>query len=166
MKKIITFTLAFVLCLCMTMTAFASGNQTVVSLEVDENLESYELVIPATVSIDPGEKTGSVEVKLENVELIWTKTINVYVNSSNPDHESDLGAFLVNTADSEKKIHYKLTSGMNQWYIGQEMVTLSHYWEDREYLTVGGAIQLEVDGAYPGSGTYTDTLTFRVETLQ
>ena len=166
MKKIITLTLAFVLCLCMTMTVFASDNQTVVSLELDENMEIYELVIPATVSIDPGEKTGSVEVKLENVELIWTRIINVYVNSSNPDRESNLGAFLVNTTDSEKKIHYKITSGMNEWYKGNEMVTFSYWWDGREYLTEGKAIQLEVDGTYPGSGTYTDTLTFRVETLQ
>lgn len=162
MKKIISLLVATVLLMSMSVTAFAAENQTVISMEIDENMESYELVIPATVSIDPAVKTGSVEVKLENVELVWTTCLKVYVNSSNPDNESGLGAFLVNTVDSGKKIHYKLTSGMNQWYRGNEMQTLEYYFEGGQYISVGKPIQIEVDGTYPGSGIYTDTLTFRI----
>ena len=161
MKKIISLLVATVLLMSMTVTAFAAENQTVISMEIDESMESYELVIPATVSIDPAVKTGSVEVKFEDVELVWTTSLKVYVNSSNPDTESGKGAFLVNK-DNDNKIHYNIQSGMGEIYKGNEMLTLDYYWAGSEYIAQGNSIKLTVDGTYPGGGIYTDTLTFRI----
>lgn len=162
MKKIISLLVATVLFMSMTVTAFAANNQTVISMEIDESMESYELVIPATVSIDPAVKTGSVEVKFEDVELVWTTSLKVYVNSSNPDNTSGKGAFLVNSLDGNKKIHYNIQSGMGEIYKGNEMLTLDYFWAGTEYIVQGNSIKLTVDGTYPGSGIYTDTLTFRI----
>ena len=44
MKKIISLLLATALFMSMTVTAFAADNQTVISMEIDESMESYELV--------------------------------------------------------------------------------------------------------------------------
>lgn len=165
MKKIISLLVATVLLMSMTVTAFAAENQTVISMEIDESMESYELVIPATVNIDPTVKTGSVEVKVENVELVWNTNIKVYVNSSNPDTTTNEGAFLVNSSNNNK-IHYKLTSGMGQWYTGTEMLTLDCHYVDGECYTTGNSIKIDIDGTYPGGGIYTDTLTFRVDVVQ
>ena len=82
MKKIISLLLATALFMSMTVTA-AAENQTVISMEIDESMESYELVIPATVSIDPAVKTGKVEVKIQNINLIWNKGIDLYVKAQN-----------------------------------------------------------------------------------
>ena len=166
MRKIITVLLAFALVLGMTMTAFASDNQTEISLTLDEGMETYELVIPATFNLNPDDKGQEVRVPLEvkNINLVWSKELHVYVNSANPDDE--LGAFLVEKTNPSKKIHYKMYSGMGPDYVGEEMITYRYYYDERSntFLYTGGGVFIEVDGEYPGSGTYIDTLTFKVVT--
>ena len=85
MKKIISLLVATVLLMSMSVTAFAADNQTEISLILDENLETYELVIPATVSINPTEKAGKVDVKIQNINLVWNKGINLYVKAKNTE---------------------------------------------------------------------------------
>lgn len=168
MKKFMTFLAATVLSLSMTATVFAGNNQTVVSMEIDESIENYELVIPPTLKLDPVEKTGTLKIELKNVNLVWSNGIHVYVNSANPDTESGKGAFLVNTQDSNKKIHYNFYAGLNQLYKGEELMTLDYFYDQgsNSYLTQDNGIRITVDGQYPGGGTYADTFTFRVEVVQ
>lgn len=154
MKKIITVLLAFVLLLSMTMTAFAADNQTEISLTLDESMESYELVIPATISVDLSQAETQIPVKINNVSLVWSDYVYLYVSSANPDTESGLGAFLVNTEDANKKIHYKMYCPAD--YAGTETLV------GKTSIAFITNMAIEVDGEFPGSGIYTDTLTFRI----
>lgn len=173
MKKIISLLLATALFMSMTVTAFAAENQTVISMEIDESMESYELVIPATVSIDPAVKTGKVEVKIQNINLIWNKGIDLYVKAQNTD---ETGSYLINTTDPSKKIAYKMFLGSGIFYSSgdpeydsQRGLVTNHYRYDehsQSWVTTSEEINLTVTGDYPGSGTYTDTLTFTVELYQ
>lgn len=173
MKKIISLLLATALFMSMTVTAFAADNQTVISMEIDESMESYELVIPATVSIDPAVKTGKVAVKIQNINLVWHKSIDLYVKAQNTD---ETGSYLINTTDPSKKIAYKMVLGSGIFYSSgdpeydsQQGIVTNHYRYDersQSWVTTREEIDLTVTGEYPGSGTYTDTLTFTVELHQ
>ena len=181
MKKIISLLLATALFMSMTVTA-AAENQTVISMEIDESMESYELVIPATVSIDPAVKTGKVEVKIQKINLIWNKGINLYVKAQNSPEESEsnasgtISSYLIDTTDTSKKIAYKMVLGTGvvyssseSGYNSQQGVLTNHYRYDegiRSWVTTSEEINLTVTGDYPGSGTYTDTLTFTVGLYQ
>ena len=155
MKKIITILLSFVLLLSMTMTAFAADNQTEISLTLDETMESYEVVIPATIPVDLSQDETSFQIQIKNISLVWSDYVKVYVASANPDTESGLGAFLVNKEDATKKIHYRMYLPADykgtETFVGQTSTNM--------FI---GNVAIEVDGEFPGSGTYTDTLTFRV----
>ena len=174
MKKIISLLLATALFMSMTVTAFAADNQTVISMEIDESMESYELVIPATVSIDPAVKTGKVEVKIQDINLVWHKSIGLYVKAQNTD---ETGSYLINTTDPSKKIAYKILLGTGVIYSAAESgantprgVWTNQYKYDEDtqswIANYREEINLTVTGDYPGSGTYTDTLTFTVELYQ
>ena len=182
MKKIVSLLLATALFMSMTVTAFAAENQTVISMEIDESMESYELVIPATVSIDPAVKTGKVEVKIKNINLIWNKGIDLYVKAQNSPEEAEsnasgsISSYLIDTTDTSKKIAYKMVLGSgivytsgDPGYDSQQGLVTNHYRYDersQSWVTTSEEINLTVTGDYPGSGTYTDTLTFTVELYQ
>ena len=173
MKRILTLTAAFLLVLSMSLTAFAANNQTEVSLTLEENMETYTLVIPPTVIISPAEKTGKVEVKIQNINLVWSKGINLYVKAQNSDANGDYSSFLINAEDSSKKIGYDIYLGSNILYSAKEYSyntergLLTNIYSPEEYSDSWARypeeINLKVTGEYPGSGTYTDTLTFTVE---
>ena len=181
MKKIISLLLATALFMSMTVTA-AAENQTVISMEIDESMESYELVIPATVSIDPAVKTGKVEVKIQNINLIWNKGIDLYVKDQNSAEKTEsnasgsISSYLIDTSDTSKKIAYKMVLGSGIFYTSgdpgydsQRGLVTNHYRYDersQSWVTTSEEINLTVTGDYPGSGTYTDTLTFTVELYQ
>ena len=174
MKKIISLLLATALFMSMTVTAFAADNQTVISMEIDESMESYELVIPATVSIDPAVKTGKVEVKIQDINLVWHESIGLYVKAQNTD---ETGSYLINTTDTSKKIAYNILLGTGVIYSAAESgantprgVWTNQYKYDEDtqswIANYREEINLTVTGDYPGSGTYTDTLTFTVKLYQ
>ena len=168
--------LVVVTVMSMTMTAFAANNQTEISLTLDESMESYELVIPATVTIDPAEKAGKVEVKIQDINLVWNKGINLYVKAKNTDESGATSSYLINTSDASKKIAYRIHLGNNIVYnatepaYDEEVGLLTNTYEYNEYTSSWARydeeINLVVEGDYPGSGTYTDTLTFSVELYQ
>ena len=156
MKKIISIILATVLLFGMTMTVFGADNQTEINLTLDESMESYELVIPASVPVDLSQDETRFNVRIQNISLVWNERVKIYVSSANPDLESGMGAFLVNTEDTSKKIHYNMYVGGPE-YQGKE--TFMGMATSTSYI---GAVDIIVDGEFPGSGTYTDTLTFRI----
>ena len=167
MKKLISVLLCVAIALCIVPTAQAAETkQTTVSLELDPALETYTLTIPATVSIDPGTKDGTIGISLTNMKFIWHSRISVLMSAANTN-TGEQGSYLVNTEDPNQKIHYDATSS----YSGAKMtgdrslVVLECDYDASvtpEY-TVEESVALNVDGTYPGAGTYTDTLTFTVE---
>lgn len=170
MKKIIALLLCMVCVMTMATPVFAEeteeAKQTIVSLEVDPSMEHYTITIPATISIDPTEKSATLNVTLEDVALVWHSNIHVYATPANRDTENT-GSYLVHTEDAAKRIHYSLTSTQNGMILAsprEKLTVLSYHSEydsDKESMTAG--IKLNVDGEYPGEGTYTDTITFTVE---
>ena len=170
MKKL----MAIVLCVACFMSfaisaaaATADTKETVVSLELDPTMETYTLTIPATVSIDPSEKSATLNVTLSDVNFIWSTDLGVRVTAKNIDVQNGC-SYLVNTEDSSKKIRYTATNtedGNVLFDQAEELVaSVSRYEQGGEMVTniQNGKIEFVVDGDYPGAGTYTDTLTFNV----
>lgn len=158
MKKLLSLMLCFALLLGLATTVYATGNTTTVSLEVPN--ESYTLKIPATVTIDATSKTGSVTVEVADVNLIWSTGLRVVMTAQNAV-AGETGSYLVN-AESDNKIHYNLKASFDgdSYKAGESFDVLRTDSRNSETIT------LTVDGAYPGAGTYTDTLTFTVETYK
>lgn len=176
MKKTLSFLLALIMICCMAVSAYADGNEMLVSLTVDETLESYEVVIPPIITLDAatfatngGGKTP-LNVTISKLTAIWSTDFSIFVTSKN-------GCYLVNTEDSSKMIPYLLTTPVGNKRNGFDNKTIptedSYFSESIAILqerlpynttdTSGGYIERYGSDAYPGGGTYTDTLTFTFE---
>ena len=164
MKKLIAILLCMVCVLSMAIPVFATEEEdtrtTVVSMTLDPSMESYTLTIPATISIDPTEKSATLNVTLEDVTLVWHTRLDVRYSTANGVTDQE-GSFLVNTQDATKKIHYNITDSNLNVYSHDSNGETAAYYSNGEVTNAW--IELEVDGEYPGAGTYTDTLTFTVE---
>lgn len=171
MKKVISFILCLALVFSLNICAFAeetSNDQTtVLKLTVDPSLETYTLSIPAELNIDPTTKTATLTISASEINLLWSDSLCVDVSSANLDAT---GANLVNTNDETKKIHYKMKDGDNTpLNSSTEMITPFIYEkadDTQQTKRAEGSLAITVDGTYPASGTYTDTLTFTVRTVQ
>ena len=178
MKKALSFLLALIMVCCMAVPAFAAENETLVTLTVDESLESYEVTIPPTITLDAaafatngGGKTA-LNVTINKLSAVWSTRFYIYVASKN-------GFNLVNTEDPSKVIPYgcfcansiTVTSGANAGkaypyldcydisYILDQGLPYNTTYSSGSYISSGFLYRYGSD-AYPGSGTYTDTLTF------
>ena len=161
MKKVLSILLSLLLIFSLAIPAVASENQTVVSLELDSSMESYTLTIPATVELDPSSKTGYIGVELKDVNLVWSGSVNVSFTAAN-GVTGENGSYLVNTENEELKIHYIIKNFAGDEYThNPEKPMVAAYSIKDEVM--GGYIGFEIDGEYPGAGTYTDTLTFNVK---
>ena len=170
MKKALSFLLALVLICCMAVPAFAADNrETVVSLEVDEALESYEVTIPPTITLDAksfasGTKTP-LNVTINKITAVWSKYITINCSSKN-------GTKLVNTENSSNQISYNLfcSNGYHQIPWSTPGKEAQYFSAKIEGLTLpyntsnsnGGLIYGYLD-ENPEIGTYTDTLTFTIK---
>ena len=171
MKKVISFILCLALVFSLNICAFAeetaNDQTTVLKLTVDPSLETYTLSIPAELEIDPTTKTATLTVSASEINLLWSDSLCVDVSSENLDAN---GANLINTNDETKKIHYKMKDGDNTpLNSSTEMITAFTYKkadDTQQTKSAEGSMAITVDGTYPASGTYTDTLTFTVRTAQ
>lgn len=162
----------------MAAPAFAADNETLVTLTVDESLESYEVTIPPTITLDAAEfatngggKTA-LNVTINKLSAVWSTKFYIYVASKN-------GFNLVNTEDLSKVIPYgcfcansiTVTSDneAGKAYPYLDCYDISYILnQGLPYNTSGpssngilkGYLYRYGSDAYPGSGTYTDTLTF------
>ena len=179
MKKTVSFLLALILLCCIAVPAFAAENETLVTLTVDESLESYEVTIPPTLTLDAaafarhGEGKTALNVTINKLSAVWSTRFNIYVASKN-------GFNLVNTEDPSKVIPYgcfcansmTITSNADAVgkvytyydndsisYILNQGLPYNTSGPDNDRLNYGYLYRYGSD-AYPGSGTYTDTLTF------
>ena len=183
MKKTLSLLLALILVCCMAVPAFASDNKTLVTLTIDEALESYEVTIPPTITLDAaafatdgGGKTA-LNVTINKLSAVWSTKFYIYVASKN-------GFNLVNTEDPSKVIpygcrcpnnisltsndtagkvySYTSSSGSNSdisYILNQGLpYNTTHSYSDG--TPSNGYLYRYGSDAYPGSGTYTDTLTF------
>lgn len=165
MKKTLSLLLALILVCCAAAPAFAADNETLVTLTVDESLESYEVTIPPTITLDAksfakGTKTP-LNVTINKITAVWSKYITINCSSEN-------GMKLVSTENSSNQIPYHLYCSSNFDH-GTE--TEAHYFNaEIESLTLpyntsskgGGCIFGYLD-ENPEIGTYTDTLTFTIK---
>lgn len=169
MKKFLSLILALAMVACMSVTAFAADNTTVLTVEVPDNTPTYTLHIPANTPLEYG-KTKKQQV-----------TGTLYVeNVQNASKVSFLAPFtdLVNTADSSDKIPMKLWVKMDfqdtaspafivdpatgkvngdiwemydvSWGIGDEYEPMTFYAQVDDW-----------SGATPGA-TYQSVITFQV----
>ena len=112
MKKLISLLLTCTMLLGCTVFAAAVdeglpvAGTTDISVTVDRSIETYTLSIPATAIIDAETGTGTMEIALTDVTFHWNNGIIIYYGSANPDTESGKGAYLVNTANADQKVHY------------------------------------------------------------
>lgn len=173
MKKMTSILIAVLMLVSLSATALAADTQnTEISMTVDPSMESYTLTIPATVQIDPTVKTGEIDVVLSDVTLLWNTFLTVYATSANHIDGED-GSYLVNTANNTQKIAYSVfgeCAGDTSFEATTQGIYAAVYntayeWRGTSYPARNddGTITLTVDGDIPGSGTYTDTLTFSVE---
>lgn len=172
MKKVTAILLVAMILTSVFSTVVAAGTKnTEISMTVDPSLESYVLIIPATVEIDPTERVGEIDVVLSDVELFWNTFLTVYATSAN-HVDGEGGSYLVDTTDSTKKISYSIFSecGGTSFVETEQGLyaagyTAAHEWRGSSYIEKleDGKMTITVDGTLPGSGVYTDTLTFSVE---
>ena len=178
MKKTVSFLLALIMVCCMAVPAYAADNEMLVTLTVDESLESYEVTIPPTITLDAakfanGEETV-MKAELTSISAIWSKYIKIYFSSQN-------GFYLVNTEDNSKKIGYTFQTADLVSYSASDTVKGGSYFSrsieelegksDGDFsgtshlpYDISGKISTKYnDFAIPGSGTYSDTLTFTIE---
>lgn len=179
MKKTVSFLLALILLCCIAVPAFAAENETLVTLTVDESLESYEVTIPPTLTLDAaafarhGEGKTALNVTINKLSAVWSTRFNIYVASKN-------GFNLVNTEDPSKVIPYVCccandvnieshdSAGKVYTYYNNDSISYIlnqglPYNTTRSYsdgTLIKGYLYRDGNDAYPGSGTYTDTLTF------
>ena len=176
MKKTVSFLLALILLCCMAAPAYAADNEMLVTLTIDESLESYEVTIPPTITLDAaafatdgGGKTN-LNVTINKLSGASSKEFYVLFTSQN-------GFNLVNTEDSSKVIPYQckapngasfnpddFTAGKEYYYYTttvSAMLSNGMPYNTSERPTIRwGYICRYGSDAYPGGGTYTDTWTF------
>ncbi len=179
MKKTLSLLLALVLVCCTAAPAFAADNKTLVTLTIDEALESYEVTIPPTITLDAaafatdrGGKTA-LNVTINKLSAVWSTKFYIYVASKN-------GFKLVNTEDPSKVIPYGCHCPNNISYTSNDEAGKVYLYIDHSDISYilnqglpyntthsysdgtpsNGYLYRYGSDAYPGSGTYTDTLTF------
>ena len=169
MKKVISLLLTCALlfgCMVFAGAEAVDAGTAVVTVDVGTDIETYTLSIPADegITIDAEDRIGTFMVSLSDVNLQWHTQITVYMSSENGDAT---GANLVN-AETQKKVHYTITNNtMNGFTYSANNLegfpVADYSATDSENKWAECEIAIEIDGKYPGPGTYTDTLTFSVE---
>lgn len=180
MKKLIALLLCLALLLGFSVVAQAKTEtemetqEVEVSLELDPTMETYTLVLPATVELDPFTKEGSLEIGITAANLVWSDGIEIGCKAENAAmlNGDELGSYsyssyLVNSETNER-IGYYLFSAYNGDEMGPLKTSESVFYCEKEYVPCYGNIRFKIpEGqAFPGSGTYSDTLTFTVKTFQ
>lgn len=72
---------------CMAVPAFAAENETLVTLTIDESLESYEVTIPPTITLDAaafatdGSGKTALNVTINKLSAVWSTKFYIYVTS-------------------------------------------------------------------------------------
>lgn len=149
-------------------TTLTNGNtvgQTTVTLTLDPSLDSYAVVIPSSVTIDPDTRKGTGRVTIKGGDAWNVKygaSLTVYFA------ESKNSLKLLNTRDSGKKIGYQLRSASGSTINpGGEILSWRRYDADGKEnpgveKDISAWIEFRAENTIPAAGTYQDIVTFNV----
>ena len=174
MKKLVTLALALCMVLCCAVAAAETTldknittGTTELTMVIDRSVDTYEVVIPSAVTIDPVTKQGTATVTLKaGCELISCNKLIVELTKSANGMDSS-GALTLKNADNDASGSYYiyLNASASDNSIKSLPVTLL------SSLRYTPAAPTETDLSrtltfktynLPTAGTYTDTLTFSI----
>ena len=165
MKKLLALVLASVLLLGVpvaygeeseTHTDRIVESPTTVSLTIDESLDSFVVVIPATLVVDPTTKTGSMEVTLQaNWQLVSSQSLGVWLQ------KSANGRSLVSNDGVSVGYTLAFSGSANGEWDGKpkQLIMAPKAGDKSQPITVTLTVTVE---SLPTKGVYTDTLTFAI----
>ena len=133
-----------------------------VNLTIDRSLDTFKVVIPSKLTIDPIEKMGTISISVvqEGFNLISCEYLNIYLKASENYDESKKSLYLVNRDDETKKVAYDYTYYGARKYPGDCIFSLSR--EATNAIDFTKEYKSTVDTLPRTVGTYCDTLTFGV----
>lgn len=159
--------LALLLAICL-LTSFApvmaektitkdKGTATMeINFDVDRTKDTFTVVIPSSLSIDPIAKEATFDVKVKDVALVASEKLFVSVSSANTS-SGDKHHYLENEKDA---ISYSLYNGEEKIASGDTILSISY---DSGKTEVSATLKIIVDDDDTiNAGAYTDTLTFTV----
>lgn len=185
MKKLLMMVLA--LCLCMTVCASALAvelnkntleGSTNISMKIDHDQNSFVVVIPASVTIDPETKTGEFDITLESDwKLISSNSLNVrikefangttgasYVNATTyfllKNSKGDQARYTIRCKTPGASAYGNMfDNNYNPWRT-TDLISVSKNSSNEEDRTA--SLKLEVETLPTSPGEYTDVITFAV----
>ena len=133
-----------------------------VNLTIDRSLDTFKVVIPSKLTIDPIKKMGTISISVvqEGFNLISCEYLNIYLKASKNYDESKKSLYLVNRDDETKKVAYDFTYYGARKYPGDCIFSLSR--EATNAIDFTKEYKSTVDTLPRTVGTYCDTLTFGV----
>ena len=133
-----------------------------VNLTIDRSLDTFKVVIPSKLTINPIEKMGTISISVvqEGFNLISCEYLNIYLKASENYDESKKSLYLVNRDDETKKVAYDFTYYGARKYPGDCIFSLSR--EATNAIDFTKEYKSTVDTLPRTVGTYCDTLTFGV----
>lgn len=196
MKKL--FVLALILCLSMILCSAALAQETEldkntlegttkVSLTIDHNENSFVVVIPASVTIDPETKMGTFDITLESGwQLISSNGLTVRIKEfangvDKSSSSTDYDIFTLKNSVGET-VKYEIEAKFDYSYdYGTSYVKLHNYTQSSPYYSPSynnnlisvsketsnetdrtASLKLNVPKLPTNPGEYTDTITFSV----
>ena len=133
-----------------------------VNLTIDREKDSFKVMIPSSLAIDPVEKSCTVDIAVdqESFKLVSFEYLNVYLKSS-VNYDSDF--YLVHSEDSTQKVLYKIYSEYPGYYKANlNTCVLSVKRGATEAKAFKKYLRFTVDTLPTLPGDYKDTLTFGV----
>ena len=125
-----------------------------INVTVDRTKDTFTVVIPSTLSIDPIAKEATFDVQVKDVALVASKSLDVSVSSANWT-----GMFHFLKSAEENKAQYNLYEGNTKISSGDTVLTVSQASGETE---ASATLKIEVIDTLK-EGVYTDTLTFKVK---
>jgi len=172
MKKLVTLVLALCMVLCCaaaaaetTLDKNITTGTTELTMVIDRSVDTYEVVIPSAVTIDPVTKQGSATVTLKaGCELISCNSLKVKL-TKNANGMNSSGTLTLKNADNDASCSYYIYLSGNDASIKSLPVTLLESLRN----TPAAPTEKELSRTLtfktynlPTAGTYTDTLTFSI----
>lgn len=160
--------LALLLAVCL-LTSFApvmaektitedQGTATMeINVTVDRTKDTFTVVIPSSLSIDPVKKEATFDVQVKDVALVASKSLSVSVSSANYDSMGGIHYMKGDNGDYARYLVYRKDDG-SILSSGGTVLSVSQSTGETE---ASATLKIEVVSELK-EGVYTDTLTFKV----
>ena len=133
-----------------------------INVTVDRTKDTFTVVIPSSLSIDPIAKEATFDVQVKDVALVASKSLSVSVSSANWAKNTGTGSYTnyhYLKSTEENKARYDLYEGNTRISSGDTVLTVSQASGKTE---ASATLKIEVIDTLK-EGVYTDTLTFKVK---